>query len=277
MQRDGATRTGGRDAGGASQIYRGLIRTGFLARAITYGVIGALALALALGAGTDGAAPNQQGALALIAREGIGRVALIVIAAGLLGYALWKLEQAARGRGPEGGGSPDAKDRLANVAGAIAYLVFFAVAIRALAGSGDNASGAPRTAAAGVLGWPGGQELVAIAGLVLIVVSLYQAYEAYQCRFAQEIRTSEMSPAQRRVFLPLGQIGLTARSAVFALVGYFLLRTAIDYRSRTAVGVDGALERLHHQPYGPWLVGATGLGLLIFALFSLFESRYRRL
>jgi hypothetical protein len=45
-----------------------MVRAGFAARGITYGVIGALALAMALGAGTAGTAPNQQGALALIAR-----------------------------------------------------------------------------------------------------------------------------------------------------------------------------------------------------------------
>jgi hypothetical protein len=277
VQSDVARRSRDGNAARASRVYCWLIRAGFVARGITYGVIGALALALALGAGTAGVSPSQEGALELMARDGGGRVALIVAAAGLLGFALWKFEQAVRGRGPEGGGSPVAKDRVANLAGGVAYLLFFAVAVQTLAGSGGSSSGAPRQAAAGVLGWPGGQELVAVAGFVLIGVSLYQGYEAYHCRFAEGSRTGEMGPTPRRVFLRLGQIGLTARSAVFALVGYFLLRTAIDYSSRTADGIDGALERLHHQPYGPWLVGLTGLGLLTFALFSLFESRYRRL
>jgi hypothetical protein len=64
---------------------------------------------------------------------------------------------------------------------------------------------------------------------------------------------------------------------VFALIGYFLLRTAIEYDSRQAIGVDGALARLHDQPLGPLSVGLVGVGLLIFAAFSLFEARYRRL
>jgi hypothetical protein len=71
-----------------SPLYRWLIRIGFISRGVTYAVIGGLTLALALGAGTDNAAPNQQGALALIARSALGRVALIAIAAGLLAYAL---------------------------------------------------------------------------------------------------------------------------------------------------------------------------------------------
>ena len=82
--------------------FRWLVRAGFVARGITYGVIGALALALALGAGTMGAVPSQQGALALIARSAVGGAALVVICAGLMAYALWKLTQGIAGRGPEG-------------------------------------------------------------------------------------------------------------------------------------------------------------------------------
>src|SRR5437868_7439383 len=84
--------------------FRWLVRAGFVARGVTYAVIGALALAIALGAGTMGTPANQQGALELIARTTLGRAALVVICAGLLAYALWKLSQGILGRGPEGGG-----------------------------------------------------------------------------------------------------------------------------------------------------------------------------
>src|SRR5947208_2550904 len=92
-----------RDAAAAERLrpFGWLVRAGFLARAVTYGVIGVLAIAIAVGAGTMHTAPNQEGALALIARTGPGRAALIVICAGLLAYALWKLAQGLLGRGPE--------------------------------------------------------------------------------------------------------------------------------------------------------------------------------
>lgn len=260
-----------------AQPFHWLVRAGFLARGITYGLIGVLALAIALGDGTMGAAPSQQGALELIARATLGRIALIGIAAGLLAYALWKLGQI-MGRGLEGsGGGHDAKDRVANLAGGVAYLGFFAVAIRALMGSAGNASTESRQAAAGVLGWPGGQLLVGAAGAALIAISLYQAYDAIRGGFAGDSKLGRMGPDQRRVFMLLGRLGLGARSLVFVLVGYFLLDTAIDFNPQTAVSVDGAIARLHQQPLGPWLVGLVGAGLLTFAVFSLFEARYRRL
>jgi hypothetical protein len=260
-----------------SRSFRWLVRAGFVARSITYGVIGALALAIALGAGTTGATPNQQGALALIGRSPLGRAALVVICAGLLAYALWKLTQGIRGRGPEGGGGPSLTDRVANVSGGLVYLGFVVVAIRALSGSSGNSSGEARHAAAGVLGWPAGGVIVGVVGAGLIAISLYQLWDGLSGRFAEEVKTERMGPREHRLFLALGRIGLTARALVFALVGYFLLRTAIDYNPNSAVGIDGALARLHHEPRGQWLLGLVAAGLLTFAVFSLLEGRYRRL
>jgi hypothetical protein len=260
-----------------SRPFQWLVRAGFVARAITYAIIGGLAFAMAFGDGTAGAAPNQQGALALIARATPGRVALIAICVGLLAYALWKLTLGAFGSGPEGGGSRQPLDRIGNLAGGVVYLVFFAIAIRVLAGSAGNASTQTKHTTAGVLGWPGGQLIVGLGGGILIAVSLYQLYEAISGGFAHEEKTHEMGDSERRVFMSLGHVGLSARAIVFGLVGYFLVRTAIEFNPGKAVGVDGALARLRDQTLGPWMLGLVAAGLITFALFSLLEARYRRL
>ena len=260
-----------------SRPFELMVRAGFVARALTYGVIGGITLALAVGAGAEPAAPNQQGALSLIASAPLGRVAVGVAAVGLLAYALWKLGQAAFGRGPEGGGKPGLKDRVANAGGGIVYLAFFAVAVRILFGSAGSGSSEPSKAASGVLGWPGGPVIVAVVGAALIAISAYQVYDAFRGRFADDAKLHEMGPLATGMFMLLGHVGLVARALVFALVGYFVVKTAIDFNPRDAVGLDGALARVHHQPFGPWLLGLIAAGLLVFALYSLFEARYRRL
>jgi Domain of Unknown Function (DUF1206) len=264
-----------------SRPFEVLVRAGFATRALTYGVVGGIALALAVGTGPAPAAPDQQGALAFIASAPLGRVAVAVAAAGLLAYALWKFSQAIFGRGPEGGGGPTPMDRVASAAGGIVYLAFCLVAVRILFGSSGGGSGggsgAPSKTTAGVLGWPGGPVLVGIAGAALIAISLYQGYDAVRGNFADDNKLGEMSRPERRTFMVLGRVGLVARALVFALVGYFVLKAAIDFDPRDAVGLDGVLARVHHQPYGPWLLGLAAAGLLVFAVYSLFEARYRRL
>ena len=60
-----------------------------MARGLIYGIIGILAIKLAVGAG--GKTTNQQGALKTIAHQPFGKVLLILVAIGLGGYALWRL------------------------------------------------------------------------------------------------------------------------------------------------------------------------------------------
>jgi hypothetical protein len=204
-------------------------------------------------------------------------VAVAVAAVGLLAYALWKLGQGVFGRGPEGGGGPDLKDRVANIGGGVVYLAFFGVAVRIMLGSSSSGSRDPSNAAAGVLGWPGGEVIVAVAGAVLIGISLFQVYDACRGSFAEDAKLGEMSRFERQAFMTLGRVGLVSRALVFGLIGYFLLESALDYNPREATGLDGALARVHHQPFGPWLLGLVAAGLIVFAAYSMFEARYRRL
>ena len=252
------------------------VRGGFVARGVVYGIIGGLALALAVGAGT-GSTTNQQGALAMLSGEPLGGPAVAVLAIGLLAYAVWQIGQAVLGRGLEDADPEPASERLGQGAVGVAYLGLFVVAVKVLFGDPSNSSSDQSRAAAGVLGWPGGRWIVGLAGVAFVGVCVYLAYDGLTSSFVEEMRTGEMSRELRRVVDVLGRVGLAARAIVFALVGYFLIRTAIDFNPSKAVGLDGALAKVAQEPYGSWLLGIVALGLLVFAISSLFEARYREL
>jgi Domain of Unknown Function (DUF1206) len=61
------------------------------------------------------------------------------------------------------------------------------------------------------------------------------------------------------------------------MVGVFLIKAAIDFNPNTAVGIDGALAKLAHNSYGPFLLGLVAAGLIAFGLYSLSDVRYRRI
>ena len=64
---------------------------------------------------------------------------------------------------------------------------------------------------------------------------------------------------------------------VFGLVGIFLIKAAVDYNPRAAVGLDGALAKILHRSYGPLALGIVAAGLVAFALYSLTDARYRKI
>ena len=60
------------------------------------------------------------------------------------------------------------------------------------------------------------------------------------------------------------------------LIGYFLIRAAIDYKPDEAVGLDGSLAALADASYGPFLLGIVAAGLIGFAGYSIVDARYRK-
>jgi uncharacterized protein DUF1206 len=248
-----------------------LARAGLVARGLVYAVIGVLALALALGWG--GKATNQTGALRTIAGQPFGKALLVLVAIGLAGYAAWRLVRAAAGHGAEQRDS--GSDRIAALASGVAYTILCVTAIKILTGSRAG-SGTPQHAAGGVLGWTGGTVLVAIAGIVLVGVAGYQARKGIKRKFLEDSKAAEMGPAVEKAFTALGVVGHCARAVVFALIGYGLVKAAIDYDPHKAIGLDGALRDLAHASYGPVLLGIVAAGLVGFAAYSLADARYRR-
>jgi hypothetical protein len=86
-----------------------------------------------------------------------------------------------------------------------------------------------------------------------------------------------MSVRTRRWIERIGTVGHLARMVVFGLVGIFLIRAAIDFDPNKAVGLDGALAKVDHASYGPFLLGLIATGLIAFGTYSLSDARFRRI
>ena len=270
METQAPIKTGGEEFV-RSDAFRWLARAGFAARGIVYVIIGILAIKLALGSG--GTSANQQGALRAIADQPFGKVLLILVSIGLGGYSLWRLARAAIGHGPEG--SDSGFDRVAAFASGVVYAGLCAIAVEILLGSGS--SGGAQKTTAGVFGWPGGTWLVGIAGVVLIGVGLYQGYRGISKDFLADSKTEQMSARTRRWIEWIGTFGHLARMVVFCLVGVFLIKAAIDFNPDKAVGLDGALAKVDHASYGPFLLGLVAAGLIAVGTYSLSDARFRRI
>jgi hypothetical protein len=251
-----------------------MARAGLVARGVSYAIIGVLALKLAVGAG--GETTNQRGALTTIAEQPLGKTLLIAMTIGLAGYAIWRLVRAGIGHGTQDRDSASA--RIGGAASGLAYAALCVTAVQILVGA--NSSGgtnSPKKTTGGVLDWTGGTTIVAVIGAVLICVALYQGYKGVSKKFLEDSKTWEMSYMVKRAFTAIGVFGHLARMVVFGLVGYGLLRAAIDYDPRSAIGLDGALSKVSHYSYGPLLLGVVAAGLIAFALYSMADARYRKI
>ena len=85
-----------------------------------------------------------------------------------------------------------------------------------------------------------------------------------------------MSPRIRRAVDTAGVAGGIARGAVFATLGVFAVRAAIDYEPDKAKGVDDTLRSFTETPMGPWLLACVAVGLVLFGAFSCAMARWRK-
>jgi hypothetical protein len=272
---DARTRAAGHSAT-SSTAFAALTRLGFVARGAVYAIIGVLAIQVAMHKGSS-RPTNQRGALETIQKQPFGHWLLIAVAVGLGGYALWRFVQAAFGQGPEGGGDHSTFGRIVAAASGCAYTAMCALAVSVLAGASSHSSSNPHKSAAGVLGWPEGQWIVGAAGAIFIGVALYQGYKGVSRKFLEEDKTDQMGPATKRWFTRIGVVGYLARMVAFGIIGIFVVKAAIDYAPAKAVGLDGALSKLAHHSYGPYLLGVVAAGLVAFGLYSIADARYRRI
>lgn len=270
MGTEGAQATASRAA--ESPWAERLFRAGLVAKAVLYGVVGLLALGVALDVG--GRTTDTAGALQTLADQSLGRVLMVLLAAGLLGYAAWRLAQAALDLDGEGEDPSGVVARVGAAGSGLVHLALMVLAVRLVAdaGAGGSSAGQERRATAGVLDWPAGRWLVLAAGVVVVGVGAYNVHQGLSRDFMERMR---VAGPRRRAVARLGVVGFVARGIVFGLAGVFLVKAAVEYDASEAVGIDGALARLAGQPFGPVLLGAAAAGLVAYALTCLAWARYR--
>jgi hypothetical protein len=251
--------------------YAALARTGLVAKGASFGIVGILAILLALGEG--GKATSREGALQSLARHDFGKVLLVGLAVGFAAYAAWRVVQAFAERGDDAGSWGA---RAGYVGRAVIYAALAAGAIKVLVASeSESQSERAHKTTALLLSWPAGTWLVGILGALIVGIGLWNAYRGITRKFEDKWRTGELTRAALTWGGRAGVAGHLARGVVFSLIGFFVVKAALEYDPKEAIGWDGALKKLADAGYGPYLLGVTAAGVICYGLYCFVDARYR--
>ncbi|MET0247015.1 MAG: DUF1206 domain-containing protein [Sphingomonas sp.] len=252
-----------------------LARLGFACRGLVYVLVGWLAVQTAF---SGGDAADNQGALASLGGGPAASVVLGIVAAGLIGYALWRATEAVAGA-RVGMDAKDTLKRAGHGVSAVTHLLLASSAIGLALHPGRGGATSPgdesaRDWTAWLLEQPFGPWLVGAVALCLLVGSGLQAKKAWTGSFAEDLGGDVPAPDFART---IGRIGYGARAMVFAVMSLFFFMAAWRARAAEAGGVSDALGAMRDQPGGVVILVAIGIGLALFGVFGFVEARYRRI
>ncbi|MDQ2884732.1 MAG: DUF1206 domain-containing protein [Chloroflexota bacterium] len=275
-----AAQRAGRSARGAatSKWVTMLARLGYAMKGVVYLVIGILAVELAAGRG--GEATDQRGAIHIIYDEPFGRFLLVIVAVGLICFALWCFIQALFDTEGKGNKAKGILARVGYAAIGVSYGLLAVGTIQLLAGKGNGG----KSSTASAQNWTGivlkygiGVALIVLVGLGVIGLAGYLFYRAYSANFQRKLALQSVNARLKKGLIFLGRLGYAALGVVFCIVGIFLVIAALQHNPNDAKGLDSALQVLLHEPFGPILLGIVALGLVAYGAYSFVEARYRRI
>ena len=247
-------------------------RVGLAAYGVTHLLIAWIALQVAFGGGGEQA--NQKGAFQEIASHSFGVFLLWVIVLGFVAVALWRLEQAIWGYRYVSDHKKQLRKRAASAFKAVVFATLAVWAATTAAGSGGGGSGGQK-ATAGVLGLPGGQWIVGLVGLGILIAGGNKIYAGWKKKFEEDMDMPS-DPKARKAAERTGQVGFIAKGVSIGVIGVLVVIAAIQFDPAKAAGLDAALHSLAQTPLGPWLLVVVALGLAAYGVFCWFDAKYHR-
>lgn len=235
-------------------------RIGWTARGLLYLVVATLVARLPSTGGRQQEA-DQKGAFATLVESRFGGALLVIVALGLLLFAVWRAWAAIR--------MTDEKwtRRLAWSFSAVIYVELFLLAIGVLRGSGGT--GDKQAMTARVLEWPGGPALVGLVGIIIFGIAANAVRKGVKERFFHDIDERAVPSPVLPIVRVLGVVGWLARSVVGFLLGWFIVQAAWQHDPSEPVGLDASLRKIVLESWGTTLLWVAAVGLAAYGLLCL--------
>ncbi|WP_028651955.1 DUF1206 domain-containing protein [Nocardioides halotolerans] len=246
-------------------------RIGLVAYGLVHLVLAWLAVQLALG-DNEGSA-DSQGAVQQLAEQPFGEALVWAVGIGMFLLALWQALEALFGYRQEQGFTRVRK-RVTAAGKAVVYVVIGVSAVRAATGPSSSQKDGTDSTTAKIMGWPGGQAIVVVVGLVIIGMGAYLVHRAWTEKFAKHINAEGKTGETGKAYLWFGKAGYTAKGVTFGVVGALFLYAGLTHDPKKSGGLDQALHKVLQQPFGPFLLVVIALGLACYGLFCFARARH---
>lgn len=249
---------------------RVLARAGYAVSGLLHIMIGIIAVRIAIGAG--GGEADQTGALQEIAGTTGGAFVLWFAVVAFVALGLWQILEAVAGT------TGDAKDQTAfrakSVGKAVVYLALGVLTFQVVSGSSNE--GQQDSLTASLLANGAGRVLVGAVGLGIVGAGVYHVVKGWKKKFLRDLEGNAGGHVGHAVVI-LGRVGYVAKGIALGVLGALVVTAAVTADPEKASGLDVALRTIGAQPFGAFLLTATGVGFAAYGVYSFARARYARM
>jgi hypothetical protein len=164
--------------------------------------------------------------------------------------------------------------RLRYLFSGLSYLALAYTALRAALGESSGGGDQNQKLAGELMSQPLGQVLVWIAALAFAGVGIYQVYYGFSEKYRKHVQDLSLHSQQASLLLKSGKIGYISRGIVWLVIGFLFSRAAITSAANEAGSTAKAFQFIEGTPFGSYLMGALGLGLVAYGVFNFIRARY---
>lgn len=243
-----------------------LARIGMAAKGVVYLLIGILTALAAFGEG--GSKSGKDGILRFLAEQSYGKILLILLGIGLLGYTFYRFYQASANlKNYDDDFKGYFKRGAYFVSGLLYGFLAFSALKMAIGGSSSDSSTVSK-----ILNSDNGDIYAFVIAIALLGKAIYEFYVAYSGKYKEEIEHTDIDSDAKSLLTKSGKMGFTARGIVLALMAYLFFKAGTGNTSGDINRTDAF--SLIQQEFGSVVLGLVALGLALYGVFMLIKSKY---
>lgn len=249
-------------------------RFGYGARGFVYVSIGALTLLAALDRIPSPGSSTE--VFQWLADQPFARFWLLLLGIGLWAFVGWRVLQSVFDADHEGRSLKAWGLRAGQAMSGVFYGILAATVFELIDESqpGDVEGEEASQQAATVLNLPFGDWLLLGVGLAILGIGIGNIIKGARGDFAGALACG---PDICRRVVPMARAGYIARGVAYLPLALFVILSGLRARASEARDFAASLDALENQPFGPWILGVTALGLMAFGAFAFVEARWRRI
>ena len=247
-------------------------RIGIASKGIVYILAGGLTCLAALNLSNQGSS-GKETALSFIDKQPFGKILLILVALGLLGYTVFRLIVAYNYQKSDKSAAYIWGKKIAYAASGLFYLSIAFTALKKALSSSSGDGDSKQTMIGQLLSSTLGEVVLFVVLLIIVGRALFQFYQAWSGNFSNRIKDYNLNGRIKKTINFTGIFGYSSRGVVILIISYMFFKAIITQSPDKAKGMEGSFQLLQGS-YGSLVLAVIAAGLFFYGVFMLIKSYY---